>query len=507
MEPEKVAETLQDAEIAILDTLKKRKSAHLGKLSELTGLKAEAINRAGLWLQNKGLIDIRETKDIFVALDNLGKKYAEEKLPERRFLEALKEQPKFLDEIAEVAGLNKNEIKVSLGLWKKKGCIQFTKENKLALTDTGRAYLGQKTLEEEFLEKIKDKELEVAMLVSEDKAAIGILKKRGLIRETEKKHKEYSITDFGIKVADESKLIEKRIGTLTSDMIMTGDWKNMKFRRYDVLAPVPKLYPGKKQVYLAFLDEVKGTLMAMGFEEMTGPVVELSFFNNDALFMPQDHSARGIHDIYFVSSPEHGELGKYKKFLGEVKTAHESGGKSSSTGWQIPFDEKEATRLVLRSQGTAMSARTLADGAKVPGAYFAIARVFRPEKLDASHLFEFNQCEGIVLGEKVNFRQLLGLLAEFVRKFTGAGKIKFTPSYFPFTEPSVECSVWNGTKWIELLGAGILRPEVTVPLGIRVPVLAWGIGIDRLFMIRENISDIRDLFTDDLNKLRGAKLW
>ncbi len=505
MEPRRVAETLQDAEIAILDALKEKKSADPEKLAEITGLKTDAISRAGLWLQNKGLVDVKEAKDIFVALDNLGNDYVEKKLPERRFLEALKEQSRFLDEVAEIAKLDKNEIKVSLGYWKQKNCVKF-EDNKLVLTDTGRSYFEKKTLEEEFLEKIKDKELEVAMLVSEDKAALDILKKRGLIREIEKKHREYSVTDFGLKVADESKIIEKRIGILTPDLIRTGNWKDMKFRRYDVLAPVPKLYPGKKQAYLAFLDEVKETLTSMGFKEMTGPLVELSFFNNDALFMPQDHPARGIHDVYFVSKPEFGNIGKYKKFLSEIKTVHESGGKSGSVGWQIPFDEKESSRLVLRSQGTALSARTLADVPKIPGAYFSIARCYRPEKSDVSHLPEFNQCEGIVLGENVNFRHLFGLLAEFVKKLAGTDKIKFVPGYFPFTEPSVECLVWDGKKWVELLGAGIFRPEVTKPLGVNVPVLAWGIGIDRLFMIRENISDIRNLFTDDLSKLREAKI-
>ncbi|MBD3263069.1 phenylalanine--tRNA ligase subunit alpha, partial [Candidatus Woesearchaeota archaeon] len=293
---------------------------------------------------------------------------------------------------------------------------------------------------------------------------------------------------------------------LTPEMIKTGSWKTKKFRRYDVSAGVPKIYPGKKQAYIAFLDEVKQELISMGFKEMTGPLVESSFFNFDALYTPQDHPARGLQDVYYVKQPKYTKLGKYKKFLEKIKAVHENGGETGSTGWQTEFSKKETRKLVLRSHATPLSARTLANNPNIPGAYFSVARVYRAEKIDATHLSEFNQCEGIVLGKDVNFRHLLGLLAKFVKKLTGAEKVRFVPGYFPYTEPSVECLVWTKNGWIELLGAGIFRPELTKPLGINVPVLAWGIGIDRLFMVKEGITDIRQLFSSDLNWLREAKI-
>ena len=258
---------------------------------------------------------------------------------------------------------------------------------------------------------------------------------------------------------------------------------------------------------MRFLDEVREELVALGFEEMTGPLVELSFWNSDALYMPQDHPARGIHDIYFVKSPKEGKIVD-KDLLKAVKATHENGGKTGSSGWRYEFDEKQAARLLLRSQTTSVSSRTLASKPKIPGAYFTVGRNFRPEKLDATHLIEFNQCEGIVIGENLNFRHLLGLLADFFRKFTGSDKFHFRPAYFPFTEPSVEGFFWHPhlNKWVELGGAGILRPEVTEPLGIKVPVLAWGIGIDRVFIMKESIKDIRELFSQDIKYLREAKL-
>jgi phenylalanyl-tRNA synthetase alpha chain len=233
-------------------------------------------------------------------------------------------------------------------------------------------------------------------------------------------------------------------------------------------------------------------------------MVELSLFNSDALFMPQDHPARGIHDLYFIK-PEYGNLSKYKTILKNIKETHENGWKTGSEGWKIKFSEKESSRLVLRSQGTAISARILANKPKIPGKYFAIARCFRPDIIDASHLAEFNQMEGIVIDKSVNFKNLLGMLKVFAEKMTGSKKIKFLPAYFPFTEPSVEMHVYHDKlkKWIELGGAGIFRPELAIPMGIKEPVLAWGIGIDRLYMIKENIHDIRQLFSTNLKYLRG----
>jgi len=503
MDATRIAEGLQDAEIVVLKALAKH-PANAFELEKSTLLSRENITRSALWLENKSLVTVKETPQAFVVIEKLGEEYARNGLPERHFINALR-KPMYMDELIASSKLDKQEFTYSLGHWKSRSAIEI-KEGKVKLL--APQYLTEKFHEEVFLQKLAEKkEMELIMLLPEEKHAFEVLAQRGIVRKAERTLREFAITELGRKVISAT-TSEKRIGLLTSDLIKSGAWKESSFRRYDVTAPVPQFYGGKKQTYRAFLDEVKEELVSLGFEEMSGPIVEMSFFNCEALFMPQDHPARGIHDTYFISEPKYGNLEKYRKFVEEVKKVHENGAKSGSTGWQYGFDTKESSRLMLRTQGTALSARTLASNPNVPGAYFAIARCYRPDVLDATHLVEFNQCEGIVLGDKLNFRNLLGLLAEFSKKVTGSDKLRFRPHYFPYTEPSVEADIWHPklNKWVEVFGAGIFRPEVTEPFGIKVPVLAWGIGIDRLFMIRENISDIRQLFSQDIKFLREAKV-
>jgi len=407
-----------------------------------------------------------------------GEKYLREGLPEKLLIKKLAQMPLTMQDLKTMAG---SQIAVSWA--KKNGWINLS-GGTLELTELGRKALGMET-------SIEDGLREISRVGSTSEPVLEVLLGRSLAEES-KERKAFT---------------EKEIAQLTTDIIVSRAWEKIPFKEYDANAPAPVLHPGKKQAYRAFLDDVKRELMAMGFTEVEGPLVELSFFNADALFMPQDHPARGIHDVYFVKEPKYGTVKRYDQFLKNVRKAHVEG-VAGSKGWGGPFSEKESGRLVLRSQGTALSARTLIGKPKVPGAYFAVARVFRPEKLDATHLMEFNQLEGIILNKDVNFRKLLGLLKEFAVKITGTDKVRFRPAYFPFTEPSVQGMIWHEglKKWIEIMPAGIFRPELTEPLGIKVPVLAWGFGVDRLFMIKENITDMRDLFTHDLKLLRDSKV-
>lgn len=192
-----------------------------------------------------------------------------------------------------------------------------------------------------------------------------------------------------------------------------------------------------------------------------------------------------------------------------MKKTHEDGWKTGSSGWGYKYSTKEAKRLILRGHGTCLSARTLlSKNLEIPGRYFSIARCYRPEVLDKTHLTEFNQVEGIVVDENLTLRDLLGVLEKFAVEIAGADEVKFKPDYFPFTEPSVELNAYKkGYGWIEFGGSGIFRPEVTLPLGIKVPVLAWGLGIDRLFMMKANIDDIRQIFSQDLDWIRKKQVF
>jgi len=238
----------------------------------------------------------------------------------------------------------------------------------------------------------------------------------------------------------------------------------------------------------------------LGFEEMDGSIIESSFWNFDALFQPQDHPARELADTFYLKGtaplPE-------SALVSKVKRAHEC-------GWKYPWQESEAQRQVLRTHTTAVSARYLASECQKgtpPRKFFSIGKVFRNEATDFKHLAEFYQVEGILVDEKTNFRQLLGLLRKFY-EMLGFPQISFRPSYFPYTEPSLEIAVYFEEKkqWFELGGAGIFRPEVSIPLCGRYPVLAWGLSLERPLMLLNDISDIRSFYKNNVGWLRSAKM-
>jgi phenylalanyl-tRNA synthetase alpha chain len=194
--------------------------------------------------------------------------------------------------------------------------------------------------------------------------------------------------------------------------------------------------------------------------------------------------------------------------VNNVKQTHENGNQTGSTGWGYNYNIEAAQRLILRGHGTCLSARTLqAHNYTVPSRHFSIARVYRPEITDRTHLSEFNQVEGIIIDKNLTLKDLLGVLGKFAKEIAGADKIRFKPDYFPFTEPSVELSAYKeGIGWIEFGGSGIFRPEVTQPLGVKEPVIAWGLGVDRLFMMRAGLDDIRQIFSQDLAWLRNKQV-
>jgi phenylalanyl-tRNA synthetase alpha chain len=305
------------------------------------------------------------------------------------------------------------------------------------------------------------------------------------------------------------KLAGKEVTTLTSELIKTGLWRKAKLRPYNVRVIGERLYPGKRHPYSRFLSQVRQKLFEMGFREMTGPIIELEFWNFDALFQAQNHPSRDWAQTYTLKQPKHGDL-PVGKIVSQVKAAHENGWKTGSTGWGYKWDPRKAAQLMPRAHDTAISPRYLSGHSgkvEVPGKYFSLVRCFRPDVIDATHGVEFNQLGGIIVAKDLSIRDLFGLLRESVEKITGLSEVRFRPDYFPFTEPSCEVSVKHPEMgWMELAGAGIFRPELTEPLGIREPVIAWGFGIDRLAMAKLNIKDIRYLFSQDISWLREQKV-
>lgn len=495
---------LRTHERKILSTLQKLSGkASAEQLIRESGLSDAAIMRAALTLREKELVKVHEEKQAIVKLNDEGKTHAEKGLPERRLLNALKELggKASFGKTVEKAGLDKQFVQIALGwIQKKKWATLDSKANTLRLL--GKPRDGH---DEKLLRFLSEKgQIAVTQLTGDLQKAVPTLKRRKLLEIEDKTRRILEITNAGKTSAKEGRPLVEEVTQLMPELIITGKWRKVKLQKYNIEAPVAKTWPGKKHPYLSFLEEVKAKLVTLGFKEMTGTSVETSFFNFDALYTPQDHPAREIFGIYLVKTPVYGGLGAYRKALANVKETHENGWKTGSTGWGYKYSVKEARRLILRGHGTCLSARTLlSNDLEIPSRYFSIARCYRPEVVDKTHLSEFNQVEGIVVDEKLTLRDLLGVLEKFALEIAGADKVLFKPDYFPFTEPSVELSAYKKDYgWIEFGGSGIFRPEVTLPLGVKVPVIAWGLGVDRLFMMKAGIDDIRYIFTQNLDWIR-----
>ncbi len=505
MEKEKLIQSLHTYERKVLLVLDKADTVQ--EIAKKTGLREVEVMRGLQWLENKGLVKIREDTKKIIDLNVNGNKYLKKGLPERRFLDAIEDETT-ISEIIKKASLSKEEVNVCLGILRNKNAITIKKGKELIINilPQGKKLLEKQSLEEKFLNKKFP--IDYNDLSAEERFAFESLSKRKDIVKAEiKKIKKIELTDLGRAILKKGIKIEDLVDRLTPSMLKSNNWRDKKFRRYDIKSKVPKIFGGKKQHYRRFLDEVRVKFLSLGFKEMFGPIVETEFWNMDALFMPQFHSARDIHSAYYIKEPKYGDVDT--NLIEKVKASHERGEGTISKGWGYKFDIKKTRRLIMRTQGTALSARTLASKKlKIPGKYFAIARCFRPDVIDATHNVDFNQVEGIVVEEGLDFRHLKGLLKMFAKEFANTDQIKIKPAYFPFTEPSAELLAKHPELgWIELAGSGLFRPELVKPLvGKEIPVLAWGIGIDRIAMFKLGITDIRDLFSHDLGFLREEKV-
>jgi|FLOH01.1.fsa_nt_gi phenylalanyl-tRNA synthetase alpha chain len=477
----------------------------LSALVEKTGLKEVEVTRAIQWLSNKKIIEIKEETKELIELDTNGELYSKNGLPERRFLQAA-EKKEDAKEIQHLANLENEEVNICIGSLKKKAAIDIEKNNGLIIkiTNHGRKLLEKEFLEENFLKK--EFPIELKDLSPEEKFSYNeLVKRKKIIKKELKKLKTIFLTELGKQIQKKGVSENDYLERVTPEILKTNSWKNKKFRSYDVSINVPKIFAGQRQPYSEFIEQVREKVVSMGFVEMTGPIIELEFFNFDALYQPQKHPARNWSDTYKIKDPKIGTLPD-KKIVQAIKQVHENGGTTLSKGWQYEWNEKIAAKLMPRSHDTAISPRFMSQGVKIPGKYFSLVRCYRPDVIDSTHGVEFNQLGGFIIGDNLSFKELLGLLKQFTIEMTGATEVKFFPDYFPFTEPSVQISVKHPDfGWMELAGAGIFRPELTEPLGITEPVIAWGFGIDRLAMLKLGVEDIRDLFSQKIDYLRFCK--
>ena len=503
---EKIMDELSYNETKALLALKDADMATPEQLVQKGGFRqlVEVMNAIS-WLQAKKLVYVvEEVKKLY----SLAKKqYATKALPERRVLKLLKKYKGFLTvaELEKTHKLAKPEIPIALGWLKRKGWATISKregETILQLTERGREALDKPGADEKLLEKLARGEIPAE---EAEKKAVEYLKQRKeIIKERIVVTRKVTLTDDGKAILGMGLKLKERVSQITPEMLQSGKWQEVEFSKYDVNTFAPAIFGGRKHPLQQIISEIREIFVEMGFTEIHYDFVQSTFWVMDALFTAQDHPVRDIQDTFYLSNPETIELPE-DDLVKRVKEMHEHGGDTESDGWQYEWNPEEARKAILRTHTTVNTIRHLYEHPEPPVKVFSIERNFRNETLDSTHLPEFYQIEGIVMEEMASFPMLIGVLKEFYKRM-GFPKVKVRPAYYPYTEPSMDVIVWFNDSWLELGGSGIFRPEVTEPLGVKHPVLAWGLGLERLAMLKLGIKDIRDLYISDIDWLRKVPI-
>ena len=490
-------------EYEILKVLAKSKRLKLVDVAREVGKRVDEIRRSVESLKSKNMIKVEVAERVYYYAGERLKKLGQ--LPEVKVAEYLKRRGKIkLSELFNSNILPIEDIKASLGILRKLGVISIVKENGDVFIEvigeipSDRIKISKLLLERE---RVKAQDLkDYSKLVDE------LVKRPGIINTEVIKEEIVAITDEGLKVIMEKREPPRKVVTLlTPQLLISGRWREVEFKEYDVTLPAPPVYAGRRHPLRDLLNEIREIFLSMGFIEEWGPLIELAFWNFDALFQPQDHPARDMHDTFYLKRPKYGNLERLD-IIDRVKRTHEDGWVTRSTGWRYTWRIEEARKYVLRTHTTAVTVKKVYEYGEKPVKIFAVGKVFRNETIDYKHLAEFFNVDGIVIDPHTNLRELLGILEVFYRKL-GFKKIIFWPSYFPYTEPSVQVCIYdeNTGKYIEMAGSGIFRPEVTIPLGVKWPVLAWGLGVERILMLRYGLTDIRKIYENDIGWLRNIK--
>jgi phenylalanyl-tRNA synthetase alpha chain len=271
--------------------------------------------------------------------------------------------------------LSKEELDVCVGVLKKKAAIDLKKDKKLivSITYNGGKLLGKKSLEEEFLEKHFP--VESSGLKPEEKFAFeNLIKRKDILKEEVVKIREVELTNVGNKIIKKGISNEKFIDRLTPGLLKMGKWRKKNFRAYDVEINVPKAYYGKRHFVNDAISYVKKIWLEMGFTEMTGQLVDSSFWNFDALFTSQDHPVRDLQDTFFIKDIK-SEL-KDKAIVERVKKTHEDGWTTGSMGWKYDWDVNEARKNVLRTHTTILSVKEISKLKKedLPAKFFSVGK-------------------------------------------------------------------------------------------------------------------------------------
>jgi phenylalanyl-tRNA synthetase alpha chain len=460
-----------------------------------SGLLPDQVRRSISWLSSKGLVTTTEVSDVELSLISSP--------PELVFLQTLREGGGEASVARLRTALGEDRgFSAAMGRAVSAGWVEMKQGA------TGQAVLlkekeAGKDLEQ--LVSLLKKGANAASIPQAQKGLVADLVKRGLVEKKETKTVSVTITPDGVEAltSAEDQGLERLTPEILSSIRATG--LDVRLRPIDVSASAPHFHPGRRHPVKELIAEVREVYLSMGFKEIAGEAVQAAFWNFDALFTPQDHPARELQDTFYLKGVRDQKISR-SGVVANVAAAHETGWQTGSKGWRYKWNVEEARRLVLRTHNTAVTIQATRDSGGAETRVFSVARVYRNESLDYKHLAELHQMEGIVIGEGLNLRHLMGVLTKFYGKL-GMSGVKLWPSFFPYTEPSMQVMVYYDKvgKWLEMGGSGIFRPEVTLPLGVKKPVIAWGCGLERLLMLRLGMDDIRELYNNDLGWLRERK--
>ena len=497
---------LPERQLAVLEAASATDERTIGDLAAETGLKPETVTGAAFELRDDGLLDVTETTHERAELTDEGARYVDEGLPERRLYRAGQElgaadAPVSMGEVIGAADLDGPAVDIALSNFARKG---------LGSIDAGELSVDPDA------DPSDDPEMEAleALAAGSPPAADAVvdrLDSRGLVRIVESVTRAVTLTDAGVDALMTGVETAETVAELTPELLASGEWRDVEFASYDVEADAPPATGGRKHVLRRTADRVKDVLVGMGFQEMAGPHADSDFWINDCLFMPQDHPARTHWDRFALDVEPMDDIPE--TLLSRVERAHREGWGEDGDGYHSPWSADFAREIALRGHTTSLSARHLSGEAmgelEPPQRFFSIEKAYRNDTLDATHLLEFFQIEGWVMAEDLSVRDLMGTFTEFYEQF-GITDVEFKPHYNPYTEPSFELFGRHPEtgEMIEIGNSGIFRPEMLEPLGVDCDVMAWGLALERLFMLATGAEDIRDVHGTlvDLEYLRTEEV-
>lgn len=517
MSTEKIV--LNETSIAIWAALRQGGPLEITALSERTGVDQAQIVAVATLAENQGYFQITEHRREELAITEAGLALIDNGLPERRAIRKIESDGGGMEISSLVSWAQETSIALNEVLrwgqtrgWllREKGRSGEQDAVRVVLTEAGRQALQIPDHDERALQLAARAPLFLDQLAEHgiDPGRVRELlgKRLEIVRIRPRTQKTLALTVAGAAMLDRGVEVKREISALTPEDLASGTWREITLRAYDVTLPARQIYPAKIHPLRKIIEETRHAFLEMGFMEVVSPMVESAFWNFDALFQPQDHPARDMQDTFYLTDPASSELPP-GEIVERVRHTHQDGWETASEGWGYSWDAEQARRVVLRTHTTAATIRALARHPEPPLKVFCVGWTYRNETISYKHLPVFHQVDGVIIDTQASLATLLGTLREFYRKM-GFDRVKFKPAFYPYTEPSADVVVYMPSrgKWIEMGGSGVFRPEVTLPFGCRHAVLAWGLGIERLAMLRFGFESIRELYQAGLDRLQEVPL-